>query len=344
MNISEHSPHALLLAAIRRVFGAHAAILFMPDETGRFTPACADCADDTLKSSARLEPGKGLAGWILRNWQPLIVNSFDQRGNRIGYYAPDDEKHIRAFMGCPLDTGGILCVDSARAGEFTEEDLKSLYALAALFGRDPVAASPELDDIRRYFTRMERIQELRIQHPQWKRYLPAFLRLVAEATQFDHIAFAVRAEDRNVLVIEAEIPTLLLTETMPGSLPVAGGVVGWVFRNDVPVHAEGMDKTPCAALYGKVKGIPDFRSHICLPVAINKSTAAVLCLGGLEARPIRQSLRSFVRMAVDELVQFLEALYLRHRMRDHLSRAAVHPGTPVQDAPDAPRSVREEES
>ncbi|MDR2727437.1 MAG: GAF domain-containing protein [Deltaproteobacteria bacterium] len=319
-----HPSYPALLDAIRRVFGAHAAVLFMPDETGRFTALAADCPDNTVKTGSPVEPGKGLVGWILRNRQPLIVNNFDQRNSHLGYYESPEEGRITAFMGCPLDNGGALCVDTAvQPRAFTEDHMEGLIALSALFTL-PAPAAVDIEAVRRYFTRLERIQELRAQHAQWKTYLPAFLALVAEATRFDHVAFAARPDNSETYTIEAESAPLLLTDGASPQLPIAGGVAGWVFRNDVPVHTEGLNNTPAAALYGKVKGVPDFRSVVCLPVAVNRATTAALCLGGLDPRPIPQAMRSFIRMATDELVQFLEALYLRHRVRSLLPQARLH--------------------
>lgn len=338
-----HALHAPVLAAIRSVFGAHAAVLFQPDEAGRFFAVAHDCPDDSINTGTPMEPGKGLVGWIVRNRHPLIVNNFDQRNSHLGYYAPRDEVRIKAFMGCPLESGDIVCVDADQTREFTEAHLESLQALASLFSL-PVATPAKEDDIRRYFNRMERIQELRVQHPQWKRYLPAFLALVAEATRFDHVAFAARPDNGETYHIEAETTPLLLTDGMPPQLPIAGGVTGWVFRNDVPVHTEGLDTAPAAALYGKLKGVPEFRSVVCLPVTVNKATNAAICLGGIDARPIPQAMRSFIRMAVDELVQYLENLYLRHQVRKLMPKAKLHRDGATAYNPDtAPHPVEDDE-
>jgi hypothetical protein len=339
-----HPSYPTLLDAVRRVFGAHAAVLFMPETPERFTVLAADCPDETVRTGAQAEAGKGLVGWILRHRQPLIVNDFDQRSSHLGYYEPRGENHITAFMGCPLDNGGVLCVDAARPCEFNEEHMEGLTAMGFLFAQlPPVAADTE--DVRRYFTRLERIQELRMQHTQWKTYLPAFLALLVEATRFDHVAFAARPDNSETYSIEAESASFLLVDGMSPQLPLAGSVTGWVFRHDMPVHTEGLNgATPKAALYGKVKGVPDFRSVVCLPVAVNRAPTAALCLGGLEPRPIPQAMRSFIRMATDELVQFLEALYLRHRVHSLLPKAKLHKdGATVYNPDTAPSPKQEEE-
>jgi len=284
-----------------------------------------------------------LVGWILRNRQPLIVNNFDQRTSRLGYYESREESLVAAFMGCPLDNGGVLCVDTTTKDRaFSEDQMEGLTALGGLFAPPP--ASADIEEVRRYFSRLERIQELRVQNMQWKTYLPAFLKLVAEATRFDHVAFAARPDNSETFTIEAESAPLLLADGASPQLPIAGGVVGWVFRNDMPVHTEGLSSPPAAALYGKVKNVPEFRSVVCLPVAVNKATTAALCLGGLEPRPIPQAMRSFIRMATDELVQFLETLYLRHRVRSLLPLAKLHRnGAAIYNPDIAPSPQQKEE-
>ncbi len=333
-----------LLTAVRQVFQAHAAVLFAPDESGRFFPAACESPDGSVSQGVRIEPGKGLVGWIVRNRRPLIVNGFEQHSSHLGYYDPGTESRITAFMGYPLPNGAVLCVDSMLDCAFTEQDLETLLTLGELTDvRLPVTSS-DSDDVRRYFTRLERIQELRTQNPQWRRYLPSFLKLVAEATRFDLVAFATRPDNGDSYSIEAESIPLLLEDGMPAQFPLSGSVTGWVFRNDVPVHTEGLEGTASAALFGKVKGVPDFRSVVCLPISINRATTAALCLGGIEPRPIPQAMRSFIRMAADEMVQFLEALYLRHRVRSLMPRAKVHQHGATAYNPDtAPSPVREEE-
>jgi Signal transduction protein containing GAF and PtsI domains len=335
--------YAPLLAAVRQVFNAHAAVLFAPDDTGRFSCSAADTPDETVQRGIQVEPGKGLVGWIIRNRRPLIVNGFEQHNSHIGYYESQAESRITAFMGYPLPNGTVLCVDCVRDRQFSEADLETLLALGELTELQLPVVSSDTDDIRRYFTRLELVQQLRVQSPQWRRYLPAFLKLVTEATRFDIVAFATRPDNTDTFIIEAESIPLLLEEGMPTTFPLAGSVTGWVFRNDVPVHTDGLEGSASAALFGKVNGVPEFRSMICVPISINKATTAALCLGGIEPRPIPQAMRSFIRMAADELVQFLEALYLRHRVRSLMPRAKVYRHGATAYNPDTAPHPQEEE-
>ena len=100
------------------------------------------------------------------------------------------------------------------------------------------------------------------------------------------------------------------------------------------VVAEGVEGAPSAVLFGKLPDMPDFQAAMCMPVMVNKSTRGVLCLAHTTPRPIDESMRSFVRQAVDHLALFLENLYLKVRLRTMLPRARVHSDGPQVYDPD----------
>ena len=72
-----------------------------------------------------------LVDWIIRNRQQMLVPNFDQHKHKLGYYREGEEAGIKAFMGCPVPTGGALCVDSKRQYSFTDRDYKLLQLFAA---------------------------------------------------------------------------------------------------------------------------------------------------------------------------------------------------------------------
>ena len=134
--------------------------------------------------------------------------------------------------------------------------------------------------------------------------------------------------------MECESARLVLENGEPMVLPVGSGIAGWVFSNAPPVINEGLEGAPSTMLFGKLPGMPDFQAIICLPVQINKSTRGVLCLAHTSTRSIDESLRSFVRQAVDHLALFLENLYLRVRLRSLLPQGTVHSQGPRRYDPD----------
>ncbi len=316
------NPCSLTVKAISMIFGAHAVLVFAQDEIGRYSLRHFECAKEIFVKGQRLDQGQGLAGWILKNRQSVIVNDFNTSQSHIGYYSDTRfEQGLTAFMGCCFDTG-ILCVDTKR-GNFNDQDLDLLHLFAGIISSQLDDAKKEAeDDARTYFTHFERIQELRNTNPKWQNYLPQFLELLAKTTNFDHVSFATVADQNSTnFNIEAESSLLLLDEGMPKTMPLSGALTGWVFRNQVPVHTEGLDGSLTAPLYGKFKNIPQFQAVICLPIKINNSTTAVLCFGSVEPQHIPQVMRSYVRMAADELVKFLENLYLRYSLNSMKSKA-----------------------
>lgn len=343
-----HDSDNTLLALVRTTFDAHSAVLFLPDQSGNYTVALSSTDGEPNVQEVAIAPGKGLVGWILRHKQPVIVNNLDMRHTFLGYYDEEDEGAVSAFMGCHIPEGGALCVDSVRPRAYTEEDQLLLHRFARHIARQVHSAglASDAEDLRRYFAQLERLSELGARTPHWGEYLKTFLRLMAESTGFEYVAFATTQEGESTYTVEGENTPLLITEEGRPDLPLAsGGLVSWVFRNDVPVHAEGSDGAPSTPLFGKLPGVPDFQAVICLPVQMNKVTCGVVCLAGLEPRALSPHLRTFAKIGAAYLAQYLEMLYLRHRLKTLLPRAKLHrDGAMAYDpdtAPSAPLSEEE---
>jgi transcriptional regulator with GAF, ATPase, and Fis domain len=73
---------------------------------------------------------EGLVGWIAKNQKPVTVKSFDRDTTSLGYYSTNED--IKSFMGVPLRTKGVLCVDSKKTYVFTEKDQKILMGFGDL--------------------------------------------------------------------------------------------------------------------------------------------------------------------------------------------------------------------
>ncbi|MCR5564087.1 MAG: GAF domain-containing protein [Desulfovibrio sp.] len=324
--MSNFSLERHILSMVCTAFDAYSAVLFLPDADveGCRLQESFSLGDDIAKDSVILA-GKGLVGWIIRNQQPLIVDNFDQH-TRLGYYKNDEEAHIKAFIGCPLSSGGALCVDSKRQYSFTPKDYKLLQLFAEMISQLQVRQGRQesMVDIPRYFAELGVIHDLRAQYKRWSQYIRNFLQTTLNAVGFEYAAFASVHEPGVSYLVESESSDLLLTGDAPLVLPMGSGIAGWVFRNDQPVIAEGMEGAPAAVLFGKLPDMPDFQAVMCLPILINKSTRAVLCLAQTSPRQIDETLRSFVNQAVDSLSLYLENLYLRTRLRNLLPQAEVH--------------------
>lgn len=78
---------------------------------------------------------------------------------------------------------------------------------------------------------------------------------MAESTEFEYVAFATAQEGGSTYTVEGENTPLLITEDGMPELPLtSGGLVSWVFRNEVPVHAEGADGSPQYAALRQAAG------------------------------------------------------------------------------------------
>lgn len=232
--------------------------------------------------------------------------------------------------------GGALCVDSKRQYSFTDRDYKLLQLFAELVSRQQASKGRQemAGDIPRYFAELAVIQELRFRYRRWSQFIQNYVRTMVDATGFDYCAFASVDVPGESYCVECESARLVLENGEPMVLPVGSGIAGWVFSNDQPVINEGLEGAPSTMLFGKLPGMPDFQAIICLPVQINKSTRGVLCLAHTSTRSIDESLRSFVRQAVDHLALFLENLYLRVRLRSLLPQGTVHSQGPRRYDPD----------
>jgi signal transduction protein with GAF and PtsI domain len=331
------------LGIICSVFDAYSAVLFLPETEGECRLASCFSLGDHILPPEEADPGKGLVGWIARNRQPLLVPNFDQSKNRLGYYQQDEEKNIKAFMGCPVPGGGVLCVDSKTKYYFSDKDHKILQLFAELVGQQQRnGMDAPVGDIPRYFAQLGIIQELRFRYKRWPVFLEHFLRTVREATGFDYCAFASCDADSQSYTIEGETAPLMLDGQNPASLPVNSGIVGWVFRNEQPVFSEAAGDAPSTAPFGKVGDISNFQTIMCLPVVISQSTRGVLCLAHTTALSMPEIMRSFARQATDHLALFLENLYLKNRLRSLLPKAKLHSKGPVVFNPDNAPEPQEE--
>jgi GAF domain-containing protein len=71
-----------------------------------------------------------LAGWVIKHNAPLIIPNFDRDEDALGYYGSPEG--IKSFMGYPLETEGVIIVDSKKKYVFTDKEKKILGSFASL--------------------------------------------------------------------------------------------------------------------------------------------------------------------------------------------------------------------
>lgn len=331
-----------LLTLTRLALDAHCVSLFMPQQDGHVSLVAASCEGDPTPIVSTIPPGRGLVGWIARNKKPLVVDTFDPEHSLLGYYEEEHEQVIATFMGFPLPHGGALCVDCVNPRSFSQREQRVLNQLANQCDTFiSQHANNREADICRYFEHLSLIQDLRHKNLHWHAYLNAFLDIFVRGASFDYAAFASLPENASMYTLEGESTPLLLKDSTLLDLPTTAGIAGWVFRNDgLPVFAEGLDSSQTAPLFGKIASMPAFGAVVCLPVVLNKTTCAVLCLAGEEPRQMDENMRTFVRMATTELTSYLETITLKHRVQQLLPKAVLHRDGALSFDPDSAPSAR----
>ncbi len=321
-----------ILALLCSVLDAYSAVLFLPETTeeggtpAAHVPAASFSLGNSLDAEAKVIAGRGLVGWVLRHQEPLLVSNFDRRSNQLGYYTGDEEQYIKAFMGCALPGGGVLCVDSKRQYSFSEKDQKLLYLFASLAAelRDENESCESLRTTARYYAALRAVYDLRRKHTRWNDFLRHFLDLMAVMTGWTYAALCTRDAYGENYTVEGESDPLLLRGANMPTFPMSLGVVGWVFRNNAPILGFDPDGLPETPLIGRTQDVPRFQSVMAVPLIFQRKTRGVLCLAdGIPKNP-GDAGRDFVLMAAEHLALFLENLYIKCRLRD------LHHQVPVQ--------------
>lgn len=339
--MKSNSPTESLLAIIASVFDAYSVVLFQAENEGLPARVAASFSMDSLIStSSRIPPGKGLVGWILRNKAPLLVDSIEENQAYLGYYLEGREPDIRTFMGCPVPGGGALCIDSLKRQAFPGNRQKLLHLFATMIPQLQQVASHSGHnrEVNTYFTALEHLTELRANYSGWDSYMSSMLQVLKESTGFQYVVFASTVEGSSEFIVEGEYPVLINKDGQQTELPINSGIVGWVLRNGEALYNEGGTQAMTPVL-GKNPDMPEFASAICLPIKVDRTTCAVICLAGLEPRPFSEELRSFVRMVADDIARLLENISLRFRVRKLMPQASLQREGSVVFDPDSPKAT-----
>lgn len=92
-----------------------------------------------------------LPGWVIKHNAPLIIPNFDKDEEALGYYGA--REGIKSFMGYPMDTKGVIIVDSKKKYVFTDKEKKILGSFVALI-------QEEIEQERRALSAEETMEEL----------------------------------------------------------------------------------------------------------------------------------------------------------------------------------------
>lgn len=346
MSIQISTSEQQMLMLICNMFDAYTVTLFLPasaEEQGEagssedddYVLAAWFSLGDNVMPETRIRRGQGLVGWIVDKKQPLDMPSFDQNEGGLFYYASGGEQSIKAFMGCPLPSGGALCVDTKSQYGFTEKECRHLQMFATIL--DSVHSQSSFDrsisEIPLYFSKLRAMSELVRAYRGWDDFISGYLTCIAAATGFDYCALASVEVPGESYCIAAENQPVLVHNGEPFFQAISYGLAGWVFRNGQDVVQDGEDGR-AAALFGTSENLPAFASVACLPVFINRSPRACICLGHTQPHKVSSSMRAFLHEAAFLLSMHAEVLYLRNRLRSYLQSATVYRSGPRTHDPD----------
>ena len=158
-----------VLDIICSIFDAHTAALFLPGQEGEAHNLAAWFSlGDNINEDAVIPAGGRHCRLDTPQPGALVICPFDQHEGALGYYHSGEREGIKAFMGAPIPTGGVVCVDSKRQFSFSDKDSKILQLFAELLAMQQTMSVNNLStDIARYFANLSLIQNLRFRYLRW---------------------------------------------------------------------------------------------------------------------------------------------------------------------------------
>jgi len=178
-----------------RIMGAERSTLFLIDEEGRLVSRV---LEGRGVNEIRLEPGRGIAGWVARHGRPLIVpdayadERFDPSwDSKTGFVTHCLMAHpIVGRRGVVI---GVTEVLNKRSGEFDEDDLRLLALIAGQLGLTIENAQLMIDLVRKNQAISSAKGELE-RHNRELSLLLDLERLVARVEDLDDLASGVLSQ------------------------------------------------------------------------------------------------------------------------------------------------------
>jgi diguanylate cyclase (GGDEF)-like protein len=228
-------------------------LLLIDEKTKELVFSATETAEADKLEGIRLKWGQGIAGWVAKTMQPILVEDVykDTR-----FFQDIDKMQgfkTRSIMCAPLLyrnelVGVIEVVNKYGGGNFSHEELQILVELSSRFSEKHGQAlryqnlTPETDKILR--------------------------NLIAEVRNF------IKAEALSILLLDEEKKELVFSasETLRGGtveglrLKLGQGIAGWVASTKEPLFVEDVKKDP--RFFKEVDKISNFESKsiICAPL------------------------------------------------------------------------------
>jgi two-component system NtrC family sensor kinase len=257
-----------------------ASILLYDKETDELVfGACAGVGSGDLPG-LRMPASEGLAGWVLQNAQPLLVDDAQDDPRFYGDMDTVTSITTRSLLAVPLIYKGyvigvIQALNRTRV-HFSEAQLEMVSALAG-----PAAIA--IENSRLYQETAQRLAETEMLHDtimaaastlDFEEMLSRSLHAIQRTLRVQHLALMLPDEIQEHLVIDPEL--IIGYQPLPDigvKLPIAGSVAGKVYRTGRP---ELITDTSRIAEFFRHESLTEMRSEIAVPVRVGNWVIGVL--------------------------------------------------------------------
>ncbi len=223
-----------IVRVISNTIDAFTTALFLVDRRKRSLRLATYC---TL--SQNIIPGsvigfdEGLIGWIAKNKKPVNISRFHTDATTLRFYSKDED--IKSFIAVPVGEFGVLSVDSKKRYDFTDKEQKILMDFAQMVV-NVLSRSRRLrdEDQSVSISLFHRLLEILLQEDKGSSPISRLLQDGSRQLEARLSAFAL--EDATETRYEVVTAVGFHPENLPGStFPLHNGLVGWVFKNGVPL-------------------------------------------------------------------------------------------------------------
>lgn len=300
------NPSRKILELILQTFDAHSVVLFQ-SEGGESPAHLMDHKSHSIlfDTNAVIKKGKGVAGWLLKNKEPIYIEINATNREQLVYYT-STEKEVCSFMGCAIGNS-ILCVDSKKSNAFGEKSLALLEKCVEIYLEQCELFQKSISqvEVARYLYSLEEFTKMLTDYKDWQIFLKDFLPFVAEMTQFEFVAmFSVNHAEQKCYLDE-QVPYLFEEH----SFALEEGLVGLAFSHENPIYYDGSLGAHAKPLVLGDRTKPEFLSIVCLPIHVGGSVPLVLCMASSSPRFLSEELKYYNQFMVTGIGTLLDKAY-----------------------------------
>jgi diguanylate cyclase (GGDEF)-like protein len=259
---------------------------------------------------------EGLIGWIAKNKKPVNIASFHTDATTLGFYSKHED--IKSFIAVPLGEFGVLSVDSKKRYDFTDKDQKILMDFAQM-AINVLSRSRRLRQEETQATRLTLFHKLlEILLHKDSDSSPISRLLQDGSQQMEARLAALALEDATETRYEVVAAVGFSPESLPSeAFPRHNGLVGWVFKNGVPLILPSirMDATR-SYLFSTKEELGKLGSLLAIPLKTDEHVFGVLAFCGAPAH----HLRGLIPREIEQLGRIISLYLDQQRMAAELKR------------------------